>query len=83
MQQGALWRVWGTLTSADAAHAHVVRGDDLLLDGEVVSLQRVERGVAQDHRGVIALVLQRQQLLGADWVQGLVGLCDETGLRVL
>lgn len=68
------------LTSAEASHTHVVGGHDLLLDGEVVPLQGVEGRVAQDDSGVFALVLQRQQLLRADRMQRLVGLCDEAGL---
>lgn len=70
----------GVLTSAQASHAHVVGGHHLLLDGEVVRLQRVEGRVSQDDGGVLALVLQRQQLLRADGMQRLVGLRDEAGL---
>lgn len=70
----------GVLTSAEAPHAHVVGGHHLLLDGEVVRLQRVEGRVSQDDGGVLALVLQRQQLLRADGMQRLVGLRDEAGL---
>lgn len=70
----------GVLTSAEASHAHVVGRHHLLLDGEVVRLQRVEGRVSQDDGGVLALVLQRQQLLRADGMQRLVGLRDEAGL---
>lgn len=68
------------LTSAEASHTHVVGGHHLLLDGEVVPLQRVEGRVPQDDSGVFALVLERQQFLRADGMQRLVGLCDEAGL---
>lgn len=68
------------LTSAEASHAHVVGRHHLLLDGEVVPLQRVEGRVPQDDSRVFALVLQRQQFLRADGMKCLVRLCDEAGL---
>lgn len=68
------------LTSAQTSHAHVVGGYDLLLDREVVPLQRVEGRVPEDDGGVVTLVLERQQFLRADGMKRLVGLCDEAGL---
>lgn len=70
------------LTSAEASHAHVVRGYHLLLDREVVPLQRVEGRVPQDDSGVFTLILERQQFLWADGMKCLVRLRDEAGLWV-
>ncbi len=69
------------LTSAEASHAHVVRGYHLLLD-KVVPLQRVEGRVPQDDSRVFALILKRQQFLRADGMKCLVRLRDEAGLCV-
>ena len=41
-----------TLTSAHAAHTHVVGGNNLLFDGEIISLQGVQGRVPQDDIGV-------------------------------
>lgn len=68
------------LTSAETSHTHVVGGYDLLLDREVVRLQRVEGRVPEDDGGVVTLVLECQQFLRADGMKRLVGLCDEAGL---
>lgn len=71
-------------TSTGTSHAHVVWRYHFLLDREVVCLQgvRLDR-VTQDHRGIVVLVLEGQELFRADGMEGLVGLCDEAGLGEL
>lgn len=69
------------LTPAGSSHAHVVRGNNFLLDGEVVGLEVVcLQGVPENDRRVIVLILEGQEFLRADGVQRLVGLSDEAWL---
>lgn len=70
------------LTSANSAHAHIVRWHNFLFDREVISLQWIERRVAQDDVRILALVFERQQVFRADGVKGLVRLCYEARLCV-
>lgn len=71
-------------TSTGTSHAHVIWRYYFLLDREVVCLQGVRLDwVTQDDRGIVVLVLERQELFRADGMEGLVGLCDEAGLREL
>lgn len=55
-----------------------------MFDGKVVSLQgiRLQR-VPEDDRGVVVLIFEGEELLRADGMESLVGLCDEAGLGEL
>lgn len=74
--------MWPTTTGPP--HAHVVWGHHFLFDGKVVSLQGVRlQRVPEDDRGVVVLIFEGEELLRADGVESLVGLCDEAGLGEL
>lgn len=71
-------------TTTGPPHAHVVGGHNFLFDGKVVGLQGVRlQRVPEDDRGVVVLILEGQELLRADGMEGLVGLGDEAGLGEL
>ena len=74
--------MWPTTTGPP--HAHVVWGHHFLFDGKVVSLQGVRlQSVPEDDRGVVVLIFEGEELLWADGMESLVGLCDEAGLGEL
>ena len=55
-----------------------------MFDGKVVSLQGVRlQRVPEDDRGIVVLILEGEELLRADGMEGLVGLCNEAGLGEL